>query len=72
MYYLGLAFAEKMGNIYIYDMKPSINAPHTTIKLGEVFKEEIKPLLSYRWNEEGTNYSTNKIEQAINYNHEKL
>ena len=61
MYYLGLAFAEKMGNIYIYDMKPSINAPHTTIKLGEVFKDEIKPLLQYRWTEQGTNKSTTKI-----------
>ena len=57
MYYLGLAFAEKMGNIYIYDMKPSINAPHTTFKLGETFQEEIKPLLSTRWNERGTNTS---------------
>lgn len=69
MYYLGLAFAEKMGNMFIYDMKPSINAPHTTIKLGEVFKEEIKPLLSYEWNERG--YSTPRMEIAINYNYEK-
>ena len=66
MYYLRLAFAEKMGNIYIYDMKPSINAPHTTIKLGEVFKEEIKPLLSYKWTEQGK--STNPTKIAINYN----
>ena len=72
MYYLGLAFAEKMGNIYVYDMKPSINAPHTTVKLGEVFKEEIKPLLSYRWTEKGTNITTPRKMQAINYNYEKL
>ena len=72
MYYLGLAFAEKMGNIYVYDMKPSINAPHTTIKLGEVFKEEIKPLLAYRWTEKGTNITTPRKMQAINYNYEKL
>ena len=72
MYYLGLAFAEKMGNIYVYDMKPSINAPHTTIKLGEVFKEEIKPLLAYRWTEKGTNISNTRMKQAINYNYEKL
>ena len=72
MYYLGLAFAEKMGNIYVYDMKPSINAPHTTIKLGEVFKEEIKPLLAYRWTEKGTNKSNTRMKQAINYNYEKL
>lgn len=69
MYYLGLAFAEKMGNIYIYDMKPSINAPHTTHKLGEVFKEQIKPLLSYKWSESGK--CTNPMEIAINYNYAK-
>jgi hypothetical protein len=61
MYYLGLKFAEKVGNMFIYDMKPSINAPHTTIKISEVFKEEIKPLMTYRWNERPTNISTPRI-----------
>ena len=71
MYYLGLAFAEKMGNMYIYDMKASINTPHTTFKLGEVFHEEIKPLLVYRWNEVPTNISTPRMLQAIEYTPEK-
>ena len=45
MYYLGLAFAERAINTYIYDLKPSVNAPHTTYKFGETFVNEVKPLL---------------------------
>ena len=51
MYYLGLAFAEKVANSYIYDMHPSINTPPTTHKLGEMFYKEIKPLLKTRADE---------------------
>ena len=34
-----------MANHYIADLKPSINSDHTTWKIGEVFPDELKPIL---------------------------